>query len=580
MAQAFSYIRFSSQGQASGSSLERQLIVVQDWLERNPEVKLSETSFRDLGISGQSGAHLKSAFGRLLAAIEKGYIKKGDYILVEAVDRLGRLKKMKMLVILQQIVEAGVSIITLDDEQEYNITTLDEDQGLLSSLIGKFEQAYNYSEQLKKRIKKSWDIRRIKARNQEKVNMRRAWWIDEELKLIPEYAEVMRTIFKLYLMGEGQNKILIYITIHWPELFGDGKKQRGKLVISSNKSGTINPVTIVKWIKNKVAIGYWGDIPNVFEPVVTEEEFYRAKAIRESRHKSSGPSSKYFVQGIFKCHCGNNYTFPRTNAARNNGVANYNGKCTRKSKLGEGERPICKNQNVPLQVADAVVHWCVSDAIEKIHSNKLNQQNSEQIVVLEGKRDELTEKIKAVAAALAEVGYIDEIKDQLIFLKSEREAVEASLERVRSEITSLPSNFKFDTILELEQELRKDYTAFNRLLRLVGYQVVIKGDIMTASVSDGKEYKFRYLGFNRRSKGFGSRMYQVLLLDKLYQYVPLEKQGIKDTDLSLDDLVSLNDDLLKLTPENKVGFIVNIPRDSEITIIDKLLDIERLDDVV
>ncbi|TXR39078.1 recombinase family protein [Ectopseudomonas mendocina] len=91
MPTAYSYVRFSSGKQAGGSSLERQRAMVAHWLEKHPDYSLSLTSFEDLGRSGWKGEHLENGFGKLLAAVEAGVIQPGDVILVEAIDRTGRL---------------------------------------------------------------------------------------------------------------------------------------------------------------------------------------------------------------------------------------------------------------------------------------------------------------------------------------------------------------------------------------------------------------------------------------------------------------------------------------------------------
>lgn len=90
MPKAISYIRFSSEKQAKGSSLERQQTMLAQWLESNPEYVLSDLRFQDLGVSGFTGAHLENGFGQLLAAVENGSIEPGDVVLIEAIDRVGR----------------------------------------------------------------------------------------------------------------------------------------------------------------------------------------------------------------------------------------------------------------------------------------------------------------------------------------------------------------------------------------------------------------------------------------------------------------------------------------------------------
>ncbi|MDC2891496.1 recombinase family protein [Psychrosphaera algicola] len=276
-------MRFSSQRQATGASFDRQMEAIHEWKDDHQEVEISGHSFEDLGLSGFKGEYLDNAFGRLLLAIKRRKIVSGDYILFEVVDRLGRLKKMDMVDILKQIVDAGVTIVTLDDRNEYNLEKLNNDQGLLASLVGKFEQAYNYSKVLSERIKHSWKRRKKIAKEGGFVKMRTPFWLDKEYKVIPEYASIIESIFEWYLLGDGQRLIHRRLTKNWPEIFGDGFRDEFLLKIKGNKSKIVNCGTIKKWLANKAVIGFWGDIPGVYEPVISEGLFYKVQnALREN----------------------------------------------------------------------------------------------------------------------------------------------------------------------------------------------------------------------------------------------------------------------------------------------------------
>lgn len=109
---AVSYIRFSSGAQAKGDSERRQSEMLARWLEQHKDYELLDTKFKDLGRSGWSGEHLEHGFGQLLAAIDAEVIPAGSMVLVEAIDRVGRLAPMEMLPLISRIVNAGVSTST------------------------------------------------------------------------------------------------------------------------------------------------------------------------------------------------------------------------------------------------------------------------------------------------------------------------------------------------------------------------------------------------------------------------------------------------------------------------------------
>lgn len=156
MAQAISYVRFSSLKQKHGSSLERQEQMIGGWLVEHPSYTLSALQYKDLGKSGYKGEHVNGGgFGKLLAAIQQGAIKDGDVVLVEAIDRAGRLDAVDMFGILHPILSAGVSLITLDDNQTYNRESLNGPAIFL--LAAKIQSAHQYSAALSRRIKASYE---------------------------------------------------------------------------------------------------------------------------------------------------------------------------------------------------------------------------------------------------------------------------------------------------------------------------------------------------------------------------------------------------------------------------------------
>ena len=142
MPAAFSYARFSSAIQKKGSSLERQQAMVGSWILRHPEYALGNLTFQDLGRSGWKGDHIKDGggFAELLAAVKAGVIQAGDAVLVESIDRAGRLDTLDMLTrVIAPILDAGVSIITLDDNVVYTRQSLDG--GSIYILLGKIQAA-------------------------------------------------------------------------------------------------------------------------------------------------------------------------------------------------------------------------------------------------------------------------------------------------------------------------------------------------------------------------------------------------------------------------------------------------------
>ena len=261
---AISYVRFSSIKQIDSSSRERQNRLVAGWLEANPDYTLSELKFEDLGRSGYHGDHVAKggSWGKLLAAVEEGVIEEGSVILVEAIDRTGRLDMTEALHYLTPILRAGISIITLDDGNTYNRESLNGSQIFL--LVAKIQAAHSYSKLLSERTKQSYQIRREKAKKGEQVKRWTPVWLTTDGKIKDHLAPSIKEVFDLYISGMGKNSIANRLRASGIEEFK-----------------TCSAPTIDAWLTNKTAIGYWGDIPNIYPAVVTKEVFLQAQKRRK-----------------------------------------------------------------------------------------------------------------------------------------------------------------------------------------------------------------------------------------------------------------------------------------------------------
>lgn len=200
MPKAISYIRFSSSQQGRGSTTERQRELIANWFAGNPEVKQSNLSQQDLGVSAFKGDHLNHGLGKILAAIEANEITIGDFILVEAIDRIGRLEPFEMVELIQRIVASGVSIVTLEDGNVYSRNSLNNDMSSLYILIGKIQQAHQYSQTLSRRIKAAYERKRIKARKGERVKVITPFWLNKEGKIDPTNGVIVRKCIGLWLL--------------------------------------------------------------------------------------------------------------------------------------------------------------------------------------------------------------------------------------------------------------------------------------------------------------------------------------------------------------------------------------------
>lgn len=472
MPQAISYIRFSSGKQAYGSSQERQQQMIGSWLERHPDFTLSAIKYKDLGRSAWKGDHLEHGFGQLLKAIDEGVIRPGDAILIEAMDRAGRLKPMDMLPLIAKIVDAGVTIHTLADHMSYDTHNVNKEQ--LWMLVAKIQQAYEYSQELSRRLKASYVARRQKAKDGLGVNRRVPVWLTKDRQIDSQIAPYIVQAFEDYASGLGERRIL--------------RKIRGKHPAFTNLNGS----TIKRWFVNKTAIGYWNDIPDVYPAVVDKELFYRVQERIKSGYKPASSPTRYLLSGLVKCgECGSNMNVKK----HKDRAATLN--CSRRARLGDEGCP--NSKTFPKQVLE---HIRVTTSISFVEKGLRSQQLSaskKRLVEIDGELDEIRIKLGNLAKAIAASGPIPEFQEQTTILSERRESLER--EKLVLDKTETPLDMR-GVIVRENELLDDDPMKLNSVLQAAGYEIRCfkTGKII---VSGEEKYPWEYLGFNRQT-GFYS----------------------------------------------------------------------------
>jgi DNA invertase Pin-like site-specific DNA recombinase len=174
-------------------------------------------TFHDLGVSAFKGANAET--GRLadfLEAVKTGMVPQGSFLLVEALDRLSRLAPRRALRVLEEIVDSGVTVVTLNDEKSYTTGSLDRDPIDLMVAIMLFMRANEESATKARRLAASWEGKRLTAGTKPLTSVVPAWIrLDKDmgpngrLVLIPERATVVQRIFAEHLSGIGMHTITL-----------------------------------------------------------------------------------------------------------------------------------------------------------------------------------------------------------------------------------------------------------------------------------------------------------------------------------------------------------------------------------
>lgn len=456
MPKAISYIRFSSSRQSTGTSHQRQQEAVTRWLVQHPDYSPSDLSFADLGKSGYHGEHIKLGGGwaKLLIAVEAGHIQSGDVVLVEAMDRTGRLPPLDMIDIIRPVLKAGVAIITLDDGNKFDEESLNGPQIYL--LVAKIQAAHGYSKTLSERTKASYEIRREKARKGEKIKRFAVAWLTTDGKLKQRLVPYVEQVFDLYISGVGKNAIANRLRESGvPEL------------------ALLSGPTIDAWLQNKAAVGYWNDIPGVYPPVVTPEVFLQAQKRRqEIKTSPRSRTSKNFLVGLVKCGmCGANLIIHNKDGKPNNM------RCLTHHRLKDAG---CTNkETIPYQVVHFMYLSSAPAWIDRAMKVIQLTDNEKRKLYLTTEREEVTASIQRLVRLSAMAGSV-EVEAQYQLATERRAAIDIELnilertndDGAESKSTSIFEAYK--STLEHDRLAFHDPIQLSALLKQAGYSITVQ----------------------------------------------------------------------------------------------------------
>ncbi|WP_165840005.1 recombinase family protein [Motiliproteus coralliicola] len=329
----YSYIRWNTDKQSSGSTHARQLKQARDLAT---EYDLELVEMIDEGLSSFKGMNKeRGALGDFLRACEAGAIAKGSWLVVENLDRLSRAKIEDSVRLLLDLLQY-VNIITGMDNQVYRLDANPAEKmvSMVTSIM-LFSRANEESETKRKRTNASAQIIIDEHRQGKRAPNGSAyaiksvgsnvWWSDTTGNTVekhPKYFEVAQKVAEMMLQNIGNYRIVTFLNENYPPPKAP-KQKRDKERWSVNM--------INKFASSRALIGEKSlkiddvteVIPDYYWPVLTEEQFYKLRHIKENKKVTTrGESNLSLVSGlgIAKCgHCGSSmtkYTHRRTGRLR------------------------------------------------------------------------------------------------------------------------------------------------------------------------------------------------------------------------------------------------------------------------
>jgi DNA invertase Pin-like site-specific DNA recombinase len=208
---AFSYVRFSSEKQSKGASLERQTEAAKRWVEANGYILDTSLNMQDLGVSAYKGDNATTgALSGFLKAVEAAQVPTGSVLLVENLDRISRQKIRKARNTLEDIIDAGVDVVTLANNKRYTQNDLDDDAMTGIEIILTFQRAHEESLTKSKRVKHGWqrNLESVKAGTRKRSRAIPNWlklvgtMDDGHFEVIEAKAQVTCELFSRFADGD------------------------------------------------------------------------------------------------------------------------------------------------------------------------------------------------------------------------------------------------------------------------------------------------------------------------------------------------------------------------------------------
>lgn len=307
MAHVYSYLRFSSARQGTGSSIDRQLDYARRWATDNGMVLDESLTMRDEGLSAYHQRHVKQgALGVFLAAVNEGRIPPGAVLIVEGLDRLSRAEPMVAQGQLSQIISADITVVTASDGKQYNRERLKENpMDLVYSLlvmIRAHEESETKSKRVKAAIRKHVEAWQAGQPNIKSRLGRHPSWLHFEnstWSFVPDRVAGIRRALSLFLMGWGHFKIT-------EDLIESGL-QIGNGPPNSNQIYRIIRNPAIKGDKLLELDGETYTLANYYPPIVTDIEFAELQVAMDNRASIGGATAgdnPGILTGIGVTFCG------------------------------------------------------------------------------------------------------------------------------------------------------------------------------------------------------------------------------------------------------------------------------------
>jgi DNA invertase Pin-like site-specific DNA recombinase len=471
---AYSYLRFSTPEQAKGDSLRRQTALADDYAKRHGLTLDKELNLKDLGVSAYRGDNAAvGSLGAFLQAVRDDLVPKGSLLLVEALDRISRKGARKAVQILEEIVEAGVTVVTLNDGKQWTEEGLDGADFLLAILL--FMRGNDESATKAKRLKASWVGKRERAARGEIQTGSVPAWINVEgsaakdsrnakLSLIPDRAQLVERIFAMTLDGCGKHTMAETFNKEGIPTWGGSAYWHQSYLFKILRSPTVTG-RFVPHVEShnggKMTRTPQAPIEGYYPRVIDDQTFERVQSLITARRATVRSSTvASIVAGLARCpKCGGTMTRIFKGAGPKAGIPKL---VCAKAKAGGG----CEYHLVKLPE----VERALSDSAERLRKPPLADEDlAGEIAAANEELGHLGEQIETLVDAI-ERSPSEALSKRLAEREAARDAVRAELKQLKARaadaesrvvllrakrLANIVGNLKLGTVAAVNAALRE-----------------------------------------------------------------------------------------------------------------------------
>lgn len=327
----FSYQRFSSEKQSRGGSLNRQKTDAEKYCDEHNLV-LETRQFVDPAISAWKGKNVSGGkLGLFLSLVEDGTIPSDSWLLVEALDRVSRMKVMDALALFNRIINLGITLVTLSNGHKFSKERLDEEWHQLIYAISEMAAANKENELKSDRVTKKWTVRRDAAIADAShvMTAKVPLWINvigarpsQTFELNAERAALVRRIVDMSKAGNGNHTIIKTLHAEGVAAWMRSAREKAKRDEEDRETGrepqpkVWEPAYIQKMLTQRAlygAVEVKGGtvIEQYYPPIMDEQEYIYLQALRSDRAKSKrtnrqGEGVTNLFSGLLTCgYCQN-----------------------------------------------------------------------------------------------------------------------------------------------------------------------------------------------------------------------------------------------------------------------------------